>query len=204
MPVRAKLTRLAAVASVLLAALLSQRPAIAQSGPTFEIARTSLTSVHAYVASDAIPRQLAPPANIIMAGELRATVETMLRTSPTFRRQCLRIASEPGLTIDLRPTPSLWRSDVRATTYITRDPNGHLTAVVRIAPLYDTIELIAHELEHVIEQLDGIDLVATARLRGTGVRSMTDDGGMYETIRANRVGLRVSGEVCAPSLSCSR
>ena len=204
MLVRTTMTRLAAVAFVLPAVVASQRPAIAQSGPAFEIAGASLTSVRAYVASDAIPRQLAPPANVIMAGELRATFETMLRTSPTFRRQCLRIAAEPRLTIHLDMSPPLWRSDVRATTYFTRASDGPMTAVVRIGPLNDTVELIAHELEHVIEQLDGIDLAAAARVGGMGVRSMTNAQGIYETIRANRVGLRVSGEVCAPSPSCSR
>jgi hypothetical protein len=59
------------------------------------------------------------------------------------------------------------------------------------------VELIAHELEHVIEQLDQIDLASLAALRDTGVRHAQGEGVVFETARATQVGLKVTREVRA-------
>src|SRR5688572_32188488 len=103
-------TTVLAVASCMF--LLHERPAIGQSGSTHE--HVSLTSVHHYVAGEAIPRQLALPANLIVARLYQPLVEAMLRDSPTFRRQCVRIAAEAGLTVHLSVTPPPRRFDQRA------------------------------------------------------------------------------------------
>jgi hypothetical protein len=66
---------------------------------------------------------------------------------------------------------------------------------VEINPLGDFMELLAHELEHVIEQLDGIDLAAKAALARSGVRTCVD--GTFETNRAARVGSLVAVEARA-------
>ena len=50
--------------------LLHERPAIAQSSSTLE--RVSLTSVHQYVAGEAIPRQLALPPNLVVSAGVPA------------------------------------------------------------------------------------------------------------------------------------
>ena len=63
---------------------------------------------------------------------------------------------------------------------------------MEINPLGDFTELLAHELEHVIEQLDGIDLAAKAAVANSGVRSCTD--GTFETSRAVRIGTVVALE----------
>jgi hypothetical protein len=173
--------------------LLYERPAIAQSGSTLE--RVSLTSVHYYVAGDAIPRQLALPPNLVVPAMYRPLVETMLRDSPTFRRQCVRIAAEPGLTVHLSVSPPPRRSTHRAMTRLTRNAQGHLTAVVDIGAFEDKQELIAHEFEHVIEQLDGVDLAARAALPHTGVIPIGHRGMVYETTRAQRMGLKVVSEL---------
>jgi len=55
--------------------------------------------------------------------------------------------------------------------------------------------LIAHEIEHVIERLDGVDLRARAALPGTGVRLCDGGDDAFETIRARRAGLAVAEEV---------
>ena len=119
----------------------------------------------------------------------------MLRGSPTFRRQCLRIAAETSLTVQLRMNPHALRSDARATTRMTRNALGDLVAIVEIAPLRDTQELIAHEFEHIIEQLDGIDLAAHAARSRTGVSEIGSAGGLFETVRAQRMGLKVVSEL---------
>ena len=172
--------------------LLHERPAIAQSGSTLE--RVSLTSVHHYVAGDAVPRQLALPANLRVARLYQPLVEAMLRDSPTFRRQCVRIAAEAGLTVHLTMNAPPRRFDQRAITRITRHATG-FTATVEIGALDDTQELIAHEFEHIIEQLDGVDLAARARLSHTGVSALGHRADVFETIRAQRMGRKVVSEL---------
>jgi hypothetical protein len=187
--------RISALILATCAPLLHNSPAIAQPGSTFEQARVSLTSVHHYVASEAAPRQLGAPANLIAPPMYRPLIESMLRDSPTFRRQCTRIGAEALLTVRLAINPTLPRSEVRATTRVTRDANGHVSAVIEIGSLRDTAELIAHELEHIIEQLDGIDLAARAALPRSGVTWIGYGAGMFETTRAKRVGLKVVSEL---------
>ena len=187
--------RVAALAFVSCTWLLHVSPISAQPGSGFELARTSFTSVHQYVAAEAIPTQLASPPNIVVSPMYRQVVEEMLRRSPTFRRQCLRLSAEPALTVILDMNPHEQRSDLRAKTRMTRDALGHLSAIVQIKPLQDTEELIAHEFEHIIEQLDGVDLAARARLAQTGVTDTGRRGDMFETMRAQRMGLKVASEL---------
>jgi hypothetical protein len=172
--------------------LLHERPAIGQSGSTFE--HVSVTSVHHYVAGDAIPRQLALPANLVVARLYQPLLEAMLRDSPTFRRQCVRIAAEAGLTVHLTMNAPPRRFDQRAITRITRHATG-LTAIVEIGAFDDTQELIAHEFEHIIEQLDGVDLAARARLSHTGVSALGHRTAVFETTRAQRMGRQVVSEL---------
>lgn len=123
---------------------------------------------------------------------LRSVVELMLQRSGIFRRQCLRIANAPRLTVTIESFHPLPSDQARARTEFVSNDRG-LHAEVQIAPLYDQVELIAHEIEHVIEQLDGVDLRARASLRGTGA-SMCENGS-FETVRAVRAGLAVAREV---------
>ena len=59
----------------------------------------------------------------------------------------------------------------------------------------DAAELIAHELEHILEQLDGVDLQAQA---GNGVVWKAGDGA-FETRRAIEAGRRVAREITTGS-----
>ena len=61
---------------------------------------------------------------------------------------------------------------------------------LRTPTLY--VEHIAHEVEHVMEHLDGTDLPRMARQRLDGVVNLE---GVYETARAQAVGRRVAHEV---------
>ena len=80
----------------------------------------------------------------------------------------------------------------RAMTRMVRQIDG-LTAWVEVARLDNVVELIAHELEHVIEQIDRVDLAGSA----AGVYSVAAGGMIFETERAKRVGLIVAQEVRA-------
>lgn len=138
-------------------------------------------------------RNVALPANLTFPDSHRRLLESMLQRSATFRRQCARIAQTPRLWIGIT-TLHLHGSETtraRGRLQVTRD--GVLFATLEIRPLDDQSELIAHELEHVIEQLDGVPLHARASLRATGVHARED--GAFETVRAVRVGLAVAREV---------
>ena len=188
--------RVTAASLMLCACVLRPQPARAQTYSSFEQPRVSVTSVQHYDASEAIPRQLAAPANLVVSPMFLPLVESMLRDSPTFRRQCLRISGAPDLTVRLEirgGVPS--RLDVRATTKLTRQEHGRLSAVIDISVRHDVVELIAHEFEHIIEQLDGVDLASWARRPHTGVTSLLYDANVFETARAKRVGLKVVSEL---------
>ena len=69
---------------------------------------------------------------------------------------------------------------------------GLLVSVdIHLTSFDEPVELIAHEIEHVIEQLDGIDLETHVR---TGTVSKREDGA-FETRRAIEVGRRVARDV---------
>ena len=191
---KAEMPRLMALAFASSLFVVHDATTSAQSGAAFDLARTSVTSVHAYVASEAIPRHVAAPANIVTSNEFRLLIETMLRQSPTFRRQCLRIGSEPRLTIRLAMAAPPERSDFRASTRLEREPDGRLSAEIRISVPGAIVELIAHELEHVIEQLDGVDLAARAAQHDSGVKALSSAPTAFETIRARRAGQKVASE----------
>jgi hypothetical protein len=78
-------------------------------------------------------------------------------------------------------------------TEIQRLSGGRLVAYVRVGLSAATGELIAHEIEHVLEQLDGVDLPVKSRLRGSGVKRLTELEA-YETTRAIVTGQRVARE----------
>jgi hypothetical protein len=122
-------------------------------------------------------------------------VEAMLRTSATFRRQCLRIANAPDITVALtwlRPPSS---DHGRARTVVTTTTTGRRMATMEIQAVDDQFELIAHELEHVIEQLDDIDLRTLSTVPSSGVERCSGRDEVYETIRAIRTGRAVAAEV---------
>jgi hypothetical protein len=178
-----------AIVSCMLGAL--SRPAGAQS-------RSSSGAVHEYVATGTETSELvALPSNLIASPTYREVLESMIHGSATFRRQCLRIAGEPRLTIRLQPTTASWTHGARAMTRIVRQPVGLMSATIGIGPLENQVELIAHELEHIIEQLDEVDLASRAALPDTGVHALEAGGTAFETARAVRVGLIVAQEVRA-------
>jgi hypothetical protein len=152
--------------------------------------------VHEYVsAASAIADQADIPPNFEVGAVYRPLVMKMLSRSPTFRWQMLRIAAATHLTIQLQSALPSWHEGLRATTEFARTADGKLLATVDIVRSTNDVELIAHELEHVVEQLDGIDLAAKAGRRNSGVYLTGDRGDVFETTRAKRVGLQVAREV---------
>lgn len=155
--------------------------------------RSSHAAVRIYVATNS-PRfdTLTTTPNLTVAALYVPVVERMLARSSTFRRQCARLAAATHLFVSIRSEPSR-RTRASALTEIQRHPGGRVDAVVWIGPSARLTELIAHEIEHILEQLDGVDLRAKSQLRGSGVRRIADLEA-YETTRAIVTGQRVARE----------
>lgn len=186
-----------AVASAAIVLSVAGIPGLAQSNAVrWRTAPSELTvslvsnGVGVYDEPQTAPSDVAAPPNLAVPSAYQPAVATMLERSPMFRRQCLRLAAAPHLAVVVRIThPN--NGGPRARTQIRRE-GGQLSADVEINPYGDFTELLAHELEHIIEQLDGIDLAAKSGVARSGVRLCAD--GTFETSRAVRVGTLVALE----------
>jgi hypothetical protein len=145
-----------------------------------------LVSSSSAAAQDTICRDLVP--RNIDAGLLTPDAITLLAQSPTFRAQCERIAATPWVRVTLAMTTGL--GEARARTTIFRFSAGALRAEVVLQFGQDYRELLAHEFEHVLEQLDGIDL----RLEAQHGRAWLLGSGAFETRRASEAGRRARRE----------
>ena len=135
------------------------------------------------------------PTNMDVARNMSRTIEVLYAASPTFRAQCDRLASAKNLRIVVRLHTAM-PSQCRAFTIIRRH-GSELRADVHVPPGRALIELVAHELEHVLEQIEGLDLRRLARMRATGVREVERD--LFETDRAQRAGRTVAEESTRPT-----
>ncbi len=132
------------------------------------------------------------PGNLAVPAIYLAHVQQLIAQSPTLRRQCLVIAAAPGVTVAIRPAAGRLTANCRARTEFTRTRAGVLRAVVDLPVSRDFTELLAHELEHVIEQIEGIDLARLAGRAGSGV--WTTGPNVFETARAMSVGRHAARE----------
>lgn len=133
-----------------------------------------------------------------MSPELQAIVHALWHRSPIFRRQVARVSQEVDLDITLDTWTSSAHSDWRADTLLRHEQGRLRRATVRIRfpnREHTIVELIAHELEHIVEQLDGVSLPEAAR-RSAGPAGAVRQSvrGHFETERAHRVGLAVLAE----------
>jgi len=126
----------------------------------------------------------------IDAGILEPIALALLQQSPTFKQQCLRIATTIVLRVQVRIIPALRGS--RGETTIQRFDTGALRAEVRVAFGEDYVELLAHEFEHVLEQVDQVRLTDQLSSRQAWITPT----GAFETQRATQVGARARHE-CA-------
>jgi hypothetical protein len=127
---------------------------------------------------------------------LQPVIDSMWRTSPTFRAQCARLRQAPSLlvTVSIGSRPRVGAA--RGRVYVDRSAGLAARADILIAQDFrsfaELVEVLAHELEHVIEQLDGVELRADS---SHGVYQLAD--GSFETARAVHIGQQVAGEVDA-------
>jgi len=149
---------------------------------------------------------MSPPARCEASAEmlrvspiLRPVVIDMCRRSPTFRRQVIRLARQAGLEVQLQSGQFSAFGRVRARSAMTRVDGQLRTAIVEVPAANSVIqaELVAHEFEHILEQLDGVDLAAWAGRSGVYRVGPDDRDGPFETERARQIGRVVAGEFAA-------
>ena len=134
------------------------------------------------------------PTTIQVDDFLAPVVDELLAASPTFSRQCERIADLSSVRVAVRMLPRGEESCCRARTTIRRYASGVMIAVVEIPSPRISVEyaeLLGHEFEHILEQIDLVDLNALAD-QGGASRLV---GGAYETTRARRAGAAVAEEM---------
>jgi hypothetical protein len=138
-----------------------------------------------------LPCQQPPPNVRGDATVIRQFLSFVVR-SPTMRRQCAAIADAPFVRVVLlsasRPHPF-----TRAHSTIQRYEAGFVRVAIEIPGSADVAELLAHELEHALEAIEGLDLPSRAKVSGSGVTELVK--GVYETARAKRIGRLVSDEI---------
>ena len=131
------------------------------------------------------------PANVeYFPRDLEQVVVRIYERSPTFRAQCERIGAAGNLRVTVRINTAIPLS-CRAFSVIERQ-RGQIRADVQLPPSSDHSELLAHEFEHVLEQIEGLDLQTLARVRGSGVRALQFN--VFESDRAQAAGRIVVAE----------
>jgi hypothetical protein len=131
------------------------------------------------------------PSNVELARDLEQVLARIYDRSPAFRAQCERIASAGNLRVTVRIDTSI-PSRCRAFTIIHRRGNG-IRADVHLPPSSGLTELVGHEFEHLLEQIEGLDLRRLARVKGSGVHE--SEGRAFETDRAQAAGRVVAAEM---------
>ena len=136
---------------------------------------------------------VALPPNIIAPKGFTPIFREMTRRSPTFRDQLQRLGSAPRLRIKILLSPGLLYGHYRAVSTVSRHETGLVYVTIRIvAAIGNHVELISHEFEHALEQAEGLDLRALARVGGSRVYQLMD--GNFETDRAIQAGRTVARE----------
>ena len=130
------------------------------------------------------------PCRLLAHAHLRPLLDDLWTRSATFRLQCRRLAAARAVVLlqGTQPEHTHWDAESR----IGRLASGQVMARVRVRVGRESVEVIGHELEHVLERIDGVHLALDAARRGSGT---TVAGGAYETRRATEAGRRVAKEV---------
>ena len=126
----------------------------------------------------------------IDAGSLEPIAVALLQQSQTFRHQCQRIAASVALRVRVRIGRPLVHG--RGETVIRRYETGALRAEILLSFGDDYVELLAHEFEHVLEQVEHVKLAAQV----SAGQAWVTPAGAFETVRALEAGTRARQE-CA-------
>jgi hypothetical protein len=130
------------------------------------------------------------PTNVDVPRDLERVLERIYDRSSAFRAQCERIGKAGNLRVRVRIDTAI-PSRCRAFTIVHRR-GTEIRADVHLPVSSHLTELVAHEFEHVIEQIEGLNLQKLARAKGSGVHEM--DRRVFETDRAQAAGRVVAAE----------
>jgi hypothetical protein len=130
------------------------------------------------------------PSNVHFLHDIDDAIRVIYDRSASFRAQCARIAEADHLRVTVRINPSM-PSRCRAFTIVQRH-GRRIRADVHLPPSSDHAELLAHEFEHILEQIEGLDLRRLSRLKASGV--FETDYAVFETERAQTAGRIVRQE----------
>lgn len=138
------------------------------------------------------PEYIAP--NIWVQPLLREAVDEAMQSSATFREQVRLVAAQRRAHVAITVDPDSSRHVTsRAHAELRTYSSGVLVVLITLPGVRDAQELVAHELEHVIERLAGVNLRREAARGTPGVSKMAD--GRLESQRALDAGLAVKTEV---------
>lgn len=130
------------------------------------------------------------PPNLRAPKDLERHLERLLDVSPTFRQQCDLIRRTPRVHITIGY--SLRRSSlIDAETVLQKHAYGTIIVTTTLYLPGDLTELVVHELEHVCEQIEGVELETLAQERPDQAHQFL---GRYETQRARLAGRRAVRE----------
>ena len=143
------------------------------------------------------------PRGIWIPAALQPAVLRMLTRSPTFREQCEKLASYRSVHIGVAQNEARLRALGRGAMAEIRRYASGIVAVAITLPRGDTpYEALAHEVEHVLEFLDGLKLRALAASGARHTEVWLGPGGI-ETRRAIEAGQRVALEMNRPVIMTS-
>lgn len=184
-----------AVVSGLLGVSLSSAAVLAQPGLPTSPSPSSTPSAIDLLIPEAADASLTPElarASVAVDGQLQALVDELLRRSPAFRRQWQRMLRVPRLSVRVELVHARRVRNGHAATDVSTLPDGSLLAVVAIPGGLRLAELVAHEVEHILERLDGARVASQHALGDASVRRAA---GTFETARAVLVGQMVAKEL---------
>jgi hypothetical protein len=141
----------------------------------------------------AAAQSLAVPPRFYLAERVRPTFLAMLERSATFRRQCARIVEAGVMVTVAMENPFVMGTRMQARAAIIREGGQVKLARITLRADVSIAVHLAHELEHVIEQLDGVDLPKLAGGHQGEVWRTSADA--FETRRARDTGLLVNQEM---------
>ncbi len=128
------------------------------------------------------------PCRVVAAPTLREAFEEGWERSQTIRSQCEELAAARAVVaLEWVAADSLSHARTGMTVR-----GGVVAATIGIPAVGETIVLLAHELQHVIEKTRGLDVEAEARRHGSGVWKASSG---YETQGAIDVSHRVTAEL---------
>jgi hypothetical protein len=127
------------------------------------------------------------PCRLVVKPTLLGVVEDGWETSATLRRQCEDLAAARAVVV------LQWGSTDSQSRALSRMDvqDGVVVAHITIPPVSEAFELVAHELQHVLEKVRGLDFEGEAGRPGSGVWRAF---GGYETQAAIDAGRQAARE----------